>query len=336
MISCPRQVPSPEAAPLRRSLAGRYLWLIGLALYIVIVWYIGWQRISSALRGLNVVFLFALIVLESATVWFRAFKWRFALGQRNHAVALYFVSKAAGGMSPGRVGELAPLLLKGHRTPRLGAWIVFDRLIEIAATLGLGLLGLIVLRVPHRGAIVILCILFLLVLVIGPLFILTRHRWFASLAARCNEASLTYRVMRFLADVSAESLQLRHLMPAVSAMTLLATASDIVVSILLYQALGYSVGFMVLAVVQSAHGIISAIPFTPNATGVPYLIAADIIHELTPVPWEVLAVSVILRTACTNAVFWTSFGIGAATFKKRITAENKGNGDTGNGTSFIG
>lgn len=312
----PIRADAPAAVPRRRLFASRRLWVIGIALYIGAIWYLGWRHVCAALLDVRLPFLACLIALETANMWFRAAKWRLALGPGKQSVALYFVSKAAGNLSPGRVGELAPLLLRDHRSPRLAAWIVLDRLIEAGATIVLGVFGLAMLRIPHGGTILAVSLLFLVLFVALPLLLLAQHRFLSFFASRFKQGTPLHTVASFLAETSSESLLFRRRMPLMVCMTLLATASDVVVGIFLFLAQGYSVGFMALAAVQCAHGIVSAIPLTPNATGLPYLVALDIVHELAGVPWNVLLVSVALRTACANAVFWSSFGIGASGFRK--------------------
>ena len=298
----------------------RHLWVVGLALYIIFIWYIGWRSIGGALVKVDPGVLLALMAVEAAGLWTRALKWRLTLGPGRSAYHLFFLSKAAGGWSPGRVGELAPLLLRNHRTPRMAAWIVVDRLLEIAATLGLGLIGLIALRQPQHGM-VLTTIAALAVLVIGPLFVLTRRTLFIWLAGRSSAGSLVHRACMLLAAMSDEIFLLGRRIPAASAMTVVASCLDVAVGILLYRSFGFHVGFALLATVQCAHGIASAMPFTPNATGVPYLVAAGLLYTIGGIPKEVLAVAVGLRMVAVNIIFWSSFGLGMARRSTRQRAK---------------
>jgi len=286
-----------------------YLWVIGAALYIGVVWYLDWRSIGDAVASADLRILVGLMALETAGLWVRALKWRLVLGPRQEAVGLFFLAKAAGNFSPGRVGELAPLVLKKFRTPRVGAWIMLDRLLEIAATLGLGLAGLAALQIPKRGMVVMVCVAFA-VLVVAPLYVLTRRRLFLWCAGRVSEGGVFHRVFMLLAAVSEEIVRLGRAVPIASAITFLATCIDICIAVLLYKSFGYEVGFALLAVVSCAHGLVSAIPFTPNATGVPYLVAAALVFEIAGVPKEVLAAAVGVRMVAVNIVFWPSFALG--------------------------
>ena len=285
----------------------RYLWLVGLAVYVAAIWYVGWRRIGSALATVDLGLLAALMAVEAAALGTRAMKWRLVLGPDQSAFKLFFLSKAAGGWSPGRVGELAPLLLRKHRTPRMAAWIVVDRLLEVAATLGLGLVGLIALQRPTRGMLVTILIA-LAVLVVAPVYVLTRRAFFLWLAGYFREESLIHRGCMLVAAMSDEIVGLRKWVPVASALTVLASCLDVCVGILLYLSFEEYVSFFLIAVVQCAHGIASAIPLTPNATGVPYLVAAGLLYTIAGIPKEVLAAAVGVRMAAVNAVFWTSFG----------------------------
>jgi len=297
----------------------RYLWIVGLSIYVGVVWYLGWQRVGSALASVNLKMLLAAAAASALMLWFRSAKWRLALGRDSNAVALYFISKAGGGMSPGRVGEFAPLLLRKHRTTRVGAWIVIDRLLEGFATIGLGLVGLVWLGIPEQR----MAITFgaaMVVLVVIPLFVLTRDKLFLRMVDKTPEGSLRHRVVSLMARTSAEIRCLGTVIPAALVITVLATCGDLVFVILLWGALGYQVGFALLAVAQCAHGITSVLPFAPNATGIPYLVVASLLYEFAGVPEAVLAAGMGLSIAITGVIFWTSFLFGARDLKSRSTA----------------
>ena len=297
----------------------RYLWVVGAALYLGIIAYIGWHRIEDALASIDPKMLACAVGVCALSLWVRALKWRLMLGAGQKAVGLFFLSKAGGGMSPGRVGELAPMMLKKHRTPRMGAWIVTDRLLEIAATLGLGLFGLLALRIP-KGAIALTFAAAMCVLVIAPFFVLTRRRAFLWIAGRSRGGTLPHRTAMLIAAISDEIRLLGRKIPAASAMTVLATSLDLVVGMFLYMSFGYQVAFPLLAVVQCAHALASAVPLTPNATGVPYLVAAGLLYQIGGVPEDVLAAAVGVNMAVAGVVFWTSFLFGAAELRRQSTA----------------
>jgi hypothetical protein len=67
---------------------------------------------------------------------------------------------------------------------------------------------------------------------------------------------------------------------------------------------------------KGLHAITAAVPFTPNATGVPYLAAAVLLHEIGGIPSDKLAASIALAVALTNVVFWLSAAIAATAFRR--------------------
>ena len=222
-------------------------------------------------------------------------------------------------MTPGRVGELSPLLLARHRSPRTAAWIILDRLFEIAATLLLGALGAAAVGIglaeslhlePWMVAVGWLSTVAGMVCL--PLFLVTRREWLAAVAGRLRAGTRPKRVVEWLAAVSHEIVQFRGKAPLLAIFTLAATAADVYIGMLLYRSFGYSVAFSVLAAAQCAHALVSVIPFTPNATGVPYLAAALLIHELGGVPPEALALAVPVRMALGGGLFWISFAAAMA------------------------
>jgi len=121
----------------------RYLWIAGLLLYLGIIAYIGFEDVGSALRTLDYRYIAALMLIEASALAIRAWKWRIALGPNQQSLRACFISKAGGNLTPARLGEFSPLLLEEHRSARVGAWILLDRVLEASATIVIGLIGLI-------------------------------------------------------------------------------------------------------------------------------------------------------------------------------------------------
>ena len=121
------------------------LWLIGIALYVGAITWIGWGDVARSVQTIDLRWIVFGSLVELCALWIRAAKWRIVMGPQQAAVTQFFLSKAAGSFTPGRVGELSPLLLKRFRHPRTGAWIVLDRMMEASATILFGFVGAIFL-----------------------------------------------------------------------------------------------------------------------------------------------------------------------------------------------
>lgn len=304
---------------IRRSrFRARYLWLVGLCVYLAAVWWLGWEALGNVIARVSVAPIVAMMLIELCAEWLRALKWRIALGPGNNAVALFFLSKAVGYWSPGRVGELSPLLLKCHRTPKMGAWIVVDRLLEMGATLGLGLAGLLALQVAQKGLFLALGIVVCATLALCA-YLITRQRLFIWMVSHIREGGLFSRIAAFLAETSGEvATQFRSKAPVAALMTVAATAMDLGAAMMLLAAFGYVVTFPTVAVAQCVHTITSTIPVTPNATGIPYVSAAVLLNQVAGIPFPVLAAAVAVHLGAVNIVFWSSFGIGAMDWRGRV------------------
>jgi uncharacterized membrane protein YbhN (UPF0104 family) len=305
---------SDIAEPKTGSGKFKYLWIMGLGIYVFFLWYFGWQRLTEVIQSADIRFIILLTLAEAFSLWLRAFKWRAVLGPGTSAIGLFFLSKAGGQWSPARLGELAPLMLKRHRTNRMAAWIVVDRLVEMSATFAMGVAGVLVMQVPRDGLLTVMLIA-AGILVVGPIVVLTQRRLFLWIASWTSHTSFVHKVMLVLAEMKTEFLELLTRLPVATLCTVFATMVDVWVSVLLFKAFGFDVSFALLAAVQCAHGIAAAVPFTPNATGVPYLAAATLIQQFGHVPAEVLAVAVGLRMAIVGVVFWTSFMVGSLNLK---------------------
>ena len=315
-MSDPKPERDVETPPRIRTIPVRYLAAVGLCLYLCVIWYLGWQRIRTALAEAAPVFLVFMMALAFAGLWWRAVKWRYALGPGRQAVGLFFLSKAAGNFSPGRIGELSPLLLHRHRTAKVAAWVVFDRLIEASVTIAFGVIGLAMLDIVHRGWLAALAVLVAVVLAAAFYFV-TRRGFFLGLAEHSRAGSLSGRVAQFLAAMSEEMALLGKKTPLILVMTVLAKIVDLVAAILLFMAFGYRIDFALMAAAKCAHALISAIPFTPDVTGVPYAPEAALLIKLGAVPSEVVVVAIGVDVVALNIAFWAAFGLGMTTLKRR-------------------
>ena len=287
----------------------RYFWIVGVAIYLAAVWYVGWDKLRGAFALFDPVSLLYVAAVLLASIWLRVLKWRLALGLRP-ITQLYFLSKAGGNITPSRVGELSPLLLRKFRTPRVGAWIVVDRLIEMAATLAYGAFGAITLQSNSSGLLRMVAVASAL-LVIAPTILITRQSIFLWLARRTRAGRIVHRAASFLAVVSSEVQQVGPRLPVAVCLTLLTTGLDIFSGVLIYGGFGQRLSFGLLAAVQCMHGLISAVPFLPNVTGVPYVAAAALLNQAAGVPLGVIAAAVTVYVLVSATVFWGSVGASA-------------------------
>lgn len=310
---------SDEAAPdidgpRRPSNVTRYLFVIGIILYSVIVWYIGWQKVRDELLSANLgLVLLAAGIIFSAT-WVRTLKWRYALGPGHGAIGLFFMSKATGNWSPGRLGEFAPMFLRRHRTPKIGAWIMLDRILEIFVTLALGLVGLYIVNVlaPEAYvAILVTCILG----GAGGVYLLTRRGIFLSLAERTRETSIVHRFAMLFAAINEELYIFSRKLVPVTVVTVLTKCADLWAVVLIFRSFGYAPGFALVAAAKCALAIVSFFPVTPAATGVPHVTQAWLMNYAAGIPYEGLAVGIGVEVVIIGVTFWTSVGLAAAHVK---------------------
>jgi hypothetical protein len=301
-------VPLLGGATPRRS-RFRYFWLIGIVIYLAAVWYVGWDKFREAFSLLRPVSLLWVAAVLLAAIWLRVLKWRLALGLRP-ITQLYFLSKAGGEITPSRVGELSPLLLRKFRSPRVAAWIVLDRMIEIAATLAYGAFGAITLQ-SDRSTLLQMVGVASVLLVVLPTALITRQGFFLWLAGRTREGRALNRIASFLAVTSGEFRQFRPLLPVAVLLTLLTTGLDIFSGVLVYGAFGQHLSFALLAAAQCIHGVIAAIPFLPGLTGVPYAAVAAFLNQVAGVPLGVIAAVVTVYVLLGSTIFWGSLGVSA-------------------------
>lgn len=295
----------------------RWLFLAGLIFVSVLGWHFGFGKLIALARGADPVALAWMALWILAGFLIRAWKWHRALGPGSRGVFLFFLAKTAGNWTPGRAGELAPLLLKEHQNARVAAWIGLDRAVEVAFTLLMGVAGVASLGLlgpgGWRGGIGGL----LLLLVLGVcLWRVAPH-----LAARVRGGILA-RAVHIVRRLVEEAWLLRHALPMAALLTFFAKLTDIYAVILLCRAFGYDADFLLVCAARCAHGLVSAIPFTPDATGVPFVAAAWLLHEHAEIPYDVLTAALALEVIAINAILWICFCIASL---RRGGVNNGGN-----------
>jgi uncharacterized protein (TIRG00374 family) len=303
-----------ESAKQRRLT--RYLVLVGLCGYLGIVWYLGWREVGTTLLEGNLAYIALAAFIIFAGNWARALKWRYVLGPGHDAFGIFFMSKISAEWSPGRVGEFSPMVLRKHRTPKMGAWIMLDRLLEISVTLLLGLIGLAVIRIvpwPAYAALAAASIL-------GPialLYILTRRPVYMALADRLREDSWPHRFAMLFAAMAEEFPTFTPRLPLAGFITAAAKCTDLAAVCLLFAAFGARISFALAATAKCALAIVSFIPLTPLGTGLPHLTQAGLMRQAAGVPGDVLAAAIGVEVVIVSTALWTSGGLAALLIRKR-------------------
>jgi hypothetical protein len=281
---------------------GRILAPLSVAVYLFAVWYFGWEKVRAALLGADPVLIVEAGLITVAAKLGRIAKWRVALGPNAHAVGLYFMSRVTGVWSPGRVGEFLPLLWRRHRTPRLGGWILLDRVMEIVAALTLGVVGLGFTHFVSRPMYVGIVVLTAAVCVMA-IACLVQHRWLRAIAHRLPAGTKRRVVAETIAETSAEIDAMRGMVPALIAMTVASKVGDLFQVVLIFRALGTSVSFMLVAAAKCALAIVSYLPITPVASGVPHAVQGWMMNQEAGVLPETVVASVGIEAALMTVIF---------------------------------
>lgn len=288
----------------------RYLFVFGLCGYLGIVWYLGWREVGAMLLDGDLLLIGSAALVIFAGNWTRALKWRVALGPGHDALGIFFMSKISAEWSPGRVGEFSPMVLRKHRTPRIGAWIMLDRLLEVSVTLALGIWGLAVLQIlpwPVFGVVAAGA-------VCGPvvaLWVLTRRPVYMWLAEYLRADSWPHRFAMLFAAMAEEFRTFRGALPVASSITVVAKCTDLWAVCALFAAFGSQISFALSATAKCALAIVSFIPLTPLGTGLPHLTQAGLMREVSGVPGEALAAAIGVEVVIVSTALWTSGGLAA-------------------------
>ncbi len=313
--AAPNENGAAAIAP-KRGGPGRYL-LIGLAfaVYFAAVWIIGWRKVGDALVHADLGLVAAAAALTGAGAVTRMWKWRRALGAGRHAIGVYFLSRSAGVWSPARVGEFLPLLWKRHRTTRLAGWILFDRVLEVLVTLAFGLVGLVFTGLLSAGAYAAIVSVTIAASVFG-FYVLTRRDLLDAMAARAPEASRLRTVLTALAGTSGELRSFLRAPAELTVLTVFAKALDLFAIVLIFRALGVGVGFALVAAAKCALAIVSYVPITPVATGVPHAVQGWMMLESAGVQPDTVVASIGIEAGIMVLVFSVTAAFAARAIRR--------------------
>ncbi|MFP6581534.1 MAG: lysylphosphatidylglycerol synthase domain-containing protein [Candidatus Hydrogenedentota bacterium] len=294
--------------PTTRKSRRRYLFVLGLLVYSGVVWYFGWRDIRDELLGARIDLVVIAVLLIVSATWLRVLKWRYALGPDAHATGLFFMSKATGAFTPGRLGEFAPMVIRDHRTPKVGAWIMYDRVVEILVTITIGLYGLAIINFLTRAQFIRVTAIAVVCCGLG-IYFLTHRRLFLWAANKTKEGSLAHRTTMLFAAVSEELFQFTRYAPGIVLITVVTKVMDLVAVMLMFQALSVFPGFGLVAASKCALAIVSFLPLTPTATGAPHATQAWLMNQAAEIPPDALVVGIGIEVAVVSITFWTSFGL---------------------------
>lgn len=296
-----------EVRRARKRLLPTALLLFGLCFLAYLVLHFGLRELLALIAAADTRYLLAMTGFIVFGYWLRAYKWRVALGPGREAVRLFFLAKVAGNWTPGRFGELAPLLVGEHRNAKVAAWILADRAIEIWLTILFGLLG--VLSVPEAsrdwlplsaaglGAATVAVVAFIWMM--PPPVRDSNH----------EKASRSWKLVRVLHE---EFRQLGPRTPYLIGLTVVSKCTDFAAVMLMASAFGYIVDFWLVAAARFAHALVSASPLTPDTSGAPYVAAAAVFHQYAGMPYETLTAALALEAFVIMAVAHLSYFIAGA------------------------
>lgn len=292
----------------------RFFLLVGCAFVGALIWHFGLYELVDVLRGAYPAPLWLMVGLILAGFALRVWKWRIALGPNSDTLYLFFFSKVVGSWTPGRMGELAPLLLGEYRNARMAAWVLADRVLEVAFTVGMGLAGILWLQPASRGwalpaaaAMILAGLIALIVLRLLPVNTTTGR-----LPKRFRWITLLHEEFRVLGQKT----------PALVGITALAKATDVWTVMALVAAFGYHANFMLVSAARFTHAMVSATPLTPETTGVPYAAAAMVLHEQAGIPYRTLTAALAFEAIVIYGLLHGLYGIVTLLHERRKAHED--------------
>lgn len=279
-----------------------FFFALGVTVYAFAVSLIGWREVGDALVGADLRYVGAAAAFTGIGAAMRIWKWRRALGAKRNAIGLYFLSRSLGVWSPARIGEFLPLAWRRHRNTRVAGWILFDRVLEVLVMLVIGLAGLAMIGLVPTATFVAICAVAAIVSVAG-VYTLTRAELLRALAARFDPGTRSHAILLALAGTSGELRSYLGSSFDLIVVTVVAKSIDLYAITLIFRGLKAPAEFALVAASKCALSIVSYVPITPMATGIPHTVQGWIMHESAGIPPEAVAASVGIEAAIMAAVF---------------------------------
>ncbi len=259
-------------------------WIVAVALVCTILYWLGFENTGKALSEANAPRLGAAIGIYLLCTGVRLWKWSIMLAPAfsMREVALMFCSsKALGGILPGRVGELAPLLRTEFRTPQVAAAIAVDRLLEIMGTTLVAVLGCQLFSI-WSGRIVYFLLAFAVAAIAVLFQLLLRPGLWKACAAFTSQWPRISRYARLLPDISQASLDFGAKYYLLSVLSVLASAADILFCQCLLWSVGAVVSWSLLAVLNFLYCAIALLSITPGGIGISDLVVLYLLNSVPP------------------------------------------------------
>lgn len=160
----------------------KYIPIIGILLFLFILWRIGISDILNSLVRVKIIFLIIFILFMIPIISIQVFKWYYIIRVQGIKISFFesfkfhMVSSFLGSITPGRVGLLSKIFfLKRNTKKSIGecaSSVILDKLFDLIILFIFGFLGSLLLLKKHD--LNLLLGLFLIIFVIGIFFLLNR------------------------------------------------------------------------------------------------------------------------------------------------------------------
>ena len=267
--------------------------LLGIAIFIALMWKIGGRNILNALRDIEITFFLLASLTTVTTHLLKVEKWKIMYRFQGIPVEgaeirrHYFHSKLVAMITPGRIGEFLPAVLHTSHRQKLASVIFADRVLESGITL---LSGFVVLPFVSRVIMVNLLRVSFAVLFFFLVFVLVLY--FTGTFKRLKLYQFFEGILRFL-----ETKTLLFLIAA----TIFLWGFDLLFWHFSYKSIGIAFPFKELLLSFSFFNIVSFLSMVPNGIGIsdiPFMVYFSSMASKE----KLVAFLIILRF---NAYLWT-------------------------------
>jgi MoaA/NifB/PqqE/SkfB family radical SAM enzyme len=277
-----------------QRLTNFFLYILGIAIILYLIQKIGLSNIINSIRTTNPNYLIILLGIIIGSSILRIYKIKILFGHFNPATLVEIFLFSRIGKEISMVGYFSPLVQKRMRNIKTARNLIFDRYLEIIATLALGLLAVIFLFIKQPG--------YLMLIFIGaisaPLVALL-----LALKLNISKGWLRFKLLSKLSD----QIQLIQQLPrdlsygcfGLVILSLVTTGLDFLLIKMIFQALGYAVDFSQVALTWNICGLVSCITFM--SLGTTEYSSVLLYNKLFNIPEAVVASMIIIIKTLTLA-----------------------------------
>ncbi|HUI90806.1 MAG TPA: lysylphosphatidylglycerol synthase transmembrane domain-containing protein [Chitinivibrionales bacterium] len=273
-----------------KTIVGFVLLVIFTVLFVRIV---NWKIVWTVLGSMKALPLIECVLLMIFSFGVGIFRYKLIIGASiplKEVAYVYFLSKTGGSLTPARLGDFAPFLLKEYRVKEIGLAIIVDKMVEFYMQLLFGVIGLLVLQNLSLTGILFSCSVF--TGISGAFFLLGNNAFWRAVLQRildgleheCHGTFFSLRkafctLLSFAEKVSYEVKKLGKRYFVIMALSIISYIFLVVLTRILLEESSAHISIFLLFEMITLSGVIMVLSFVPLGLGITEVTLLYLLHH---------------------------------------------------------